>query len=108
MTAIPAKDEAVLRELSDERVNHAGQVGISGVHGPLPFARGAVLQHLGRDRELLAKHAAGIVPVASGNNTVSFSGGTVHGYSVRHSYNLVTGLGTVNGQDLVPELARSA
>ena len=53
MTAIPAKDEAVLRELSDERVNHAGQVGISGVHGPLPFARGAVLQHLGRDRELL-------------------------------------------------------
>ena len=57
---------------------------------------------------LAAGHAAGIVPVASGNNTVSFSGVTVHGYSVRHSYNLVTGLGTVNGQDLVPELARSA
>ena len=44
----------------------------------------------------------------SGNNTVSFSGTTVHGYSVRHGYNLVTGLGTVNGQDLVPELAHSA
>jgi subtilase family serine protease len=57
---------------------------------------------------LAAGHAAGIVPVASGNNTVSFSGTTVHGYSVRHSYNLVTGLGTVNGQDLVPELAHSA
>jgi subtilase family serine protease len=57
---------------------------------------------------LAAGHAAGIVPVASGNNTVSFSGVTVHGYSVRSSYNLVTGLGTVNGQDLVPELARSA
>jgi subtilase family serine protease len=57
---------------------------------------------------LAAGHAAGIVPVASGNNTVSFSGVTVHGYSVRRSYNLVTGLGTVNGQDLVPELARSA
>jgi len=57
---------------------------------------------------LSAKHAPGIVPVASGNNTVSFSGGTVHGYSVRHSYNLVTGLGTVNGQYLVPELAHSA
>jgi subtilase family serine protease len=57
---------------------------------------------------LAAGHAAGIVPVASGNNTVSFSGVTVHGYSVRHSYNLVTGLGTVNGQDLVPELAHSA
>jgi hypothetical protein len=46
--------------------------------------------------------------VASGDNTVSFSGETVHGYAVRHGYNLVTGLGTVNGQYLVPELARSA
>jgi subtilase family serine protease len=57
---------------------------------------------------LAAGHAPGIVAVASGNNTVSFSGGTVHGYSVRHGYNLVTGLGTVNGRYLVPELARSA
>jgi len=57
---------------------------------------------------LAARHAPGIVAVASGNNTVSFSGGTVHGYSVRHGYNLVTGLGTVNGRYLVPELARSA
>jgi subtilase family serine protease len=56
---------------------------------------------------LAAKHAPGIVPVASGNNTVSFSGRTVHGYSVRHGYNLVTGLGTVNGQYLIPELAHS-
>ena len=57
---------------------------------------------------LAARRAPGIIPVASGNNSVSFSGGTVHGYSVRHGYNLVTGLGTVNGQYLVPELARSA
>jgi subtilase family serine protease len=57
---------------------------------------------------LAARHAPGIVPVASGNNTVSFSGQTVHGYSVRHGYNLVTGLGSVNGQYLVPELAHSA
>ena len=57
---------------------------------------------------LAARHAPGIVPVASGNNTVSFSGVTVHGYSVRHGYNLVTGLGSVNGKYLVPELARSA
>ena len=56
---------------------------------------------------LAARHAPGIVPVASGDNAVSFSGGTVHGYSVRPGYNLVTGLGTVNGQYLVPELARS-
>jgi len=55
-----------------------------------------------------AKHAAGIVPVASGNNTVSFSGVTVHGYSVRKGYNLATGLGSVNGKYLVPELAHAA
>ena len=57
---------------------------------------------------LAAGHAPGIVPVASGNNTVSFSGVTVHGYSVRRGYNLVAGLGTVNGRYLVPELARTA
>ncbi len=57
---------------------------------------------------LAARHAPGIVPVASGNNTVSFSGVTVHGYSVRRGYNLVTGLGSVNGKYLVPELAHAA
>ena len=57
---------------------------------------------------LAARHAPGIVPVASGNNTVSFSGGTIRGYSVGHGYNLVTGLGTVNGRYLVPELAHAA
>jgi subtilase family serine protease len=57
---------------------------------------------------LAAKHAPGIVRVASGNNTVSFSGATVHGYSVRNGYNLVTGLGTVNGKFFVPELAHAA
>jgi subtilase family serine protease len=57
---------------------------------------------------LAARHAAGIVPVASGNNTVSFSGVTVHGYSVRKGYNLAAGLGSVNGKYLVPELARAA
>jgi subtilase family serine protease len=57
---------------------------------------------------LAARHAAGIVPVASGNNTVSFSGVTVHGYSVKKGYNLVTGLGSVNGKLFVPELAHAA
>jgi subtilase family serine protease len=57
---------------------------------------------------LASQHAAGIVPVASGNNTVSFSGVTVHGFSVRKGYNLVTGLGTVNGKSFVPELAHAA
>jgi subtilase family serine protease len=56
--------------------------------------------------KLAAEHAPGIVPVASGNNTVSFGNTTVHGYSVKHSYNLATGLGTANGEYLVPELAK--
>ena len=46
--------------------------------------------------------------MASGNNTVSFSGTTVHGYSVKRGYNLVTGLGSVNGKYFVPELAHAA
>ena len=57
---------------------------------------------------LAAKHAPGIVAVASGNNSVSFPGGKVRGYSVRHGYNLVTGLGSVNGRYFVPELAGAA
>jgi subtilase family serine protease len=57
---------------------------------------------------LAARHAAGIVPVASGNNTVSFAGVTVRGYPVRKGYNLATGLGSVNGKLFVPELAHAA
>jgi len=60
--------------------------------------------------ELAAKRAKGIVQVTSGNNTVAFSNGTstetVHGYYARHGYSLVAGVGTVNAQYLVPELAR--
>ena len=56
--------------------------------------------------EMAAKHDPGIVPIASGNNTVTFGSTTVHGYSVKKGYNLVTGLGTVNGQYFVPELAK--
>jgi subtilase family serine protease len=56
--------------------------------------------------KLAAENAPGIVAISGGNNTVSFGGRTVHGYTVRHGYNLVTGLGTINGQYFVPELAR--
>jgi subtilase family serine protease len=56
--------------------------------------------------KLAAEHAPGIVAVASGNNTVSFGNTTVHGFSVRKGYNLATGLGTANGEYLVPELAK--
>jgi subtilase family serine protease len=60
---------------------------------------------------LAAKHAPGLVDVTSGNNTVSFYQGPsttlykIAGYPARTGYDLVTGLGTVNAQALVHELA---
>jgi subtilase family serine protease len=62
--------------------------------------------------KLASEHAAGIVSVRSGNNTVSFRqhgrSYTVHGFTARPGYNLATGLGTVNGKYFVIELARLA
>jgi subtilase family serine protease len=61
--------------------------------------------------QLSAAHAPGIVDVTSGNNTVSFGQGTggkpvtVQGYSAGNGYDLVTGVGTVNAQQFVYELA---
>jgi subtilase family serine protease len=61
--------------------------------------------------KLLAKHAPGLVDVASGNNTVSFFQGTaikahlVTGYKAAKGYDLVTGVGTVNASKFVYELA---
>jgi len=58
---------------------------------------------------LAAERAAGIVPVTSGNNTVSFLvGGSphiVHGFAAQQGYDLATGIGTVNAAFFVPELA---
>jgi subtilase family serine protease len=54
-------------------------------------------------------HAAGIVDVAIGNNTVTFTQNshtyTVNGYSAMPPYDLVTGYATVNAAKFVPELA---
>jgi len=59
--------------------------------------------------QLSAEHAPGIVDVTSGNNTVSFSQGgqehTVRGFAARKGYDLASGVGTVNAEYLVPELA---
>jgi subtilase family serine protease len=59
--------------------------------------------------QLLAEGAAGLVPVASGDNTVSFRQGgqlhTVRGYPAGNGYNLASGVGTVNAAIFVPELA---
>jgi subtilase family serine protease len=62
--------------------------------------------------KLASAHLPGLVSVRSGNNTVSFRQGgrshTVHGFGARAGYNLAAGLGTVNAQYFVPELARLA
>jgi subtilase family serine protease len=58
-----------------------------------------------------AAHAAGIVDVTSGNNTVSFLQGspktlhTVTGFNALPGYDLASGVGTVNAAQFVPELA---
>jgi subtilase family serine protease len=61
--------------------------------------------------QLAAQHAPGIVPVTRGDNTVSFTQGgrrqTVTGYTARAGYDLATGVGTIDAQYFVPELARS-
>ena len=59
--------------------------------------------------QLAAEDAAGIVPVTSGSNTVSFRQGgtvrTVRGYPAGKGYSLATGVGTVDAAVFVPELA---
>jgi subtilase family serine protease len=58
---------------------------------------------------LAADNAPGIVDVTTGNNTVTFSQGgqtyTVPGYLAGPGYDLASGLGTVDGANLVDELA---
>jgi len=59
--------------------------------------------------QLLATHAAGVVDVTKGNNTVSFTQGgklhTVHGFSAGPGYDLGSGIGTVNAALFVGGLA---
>ena len=59
--------------------------------------------------KLAAEKAPGIVPVTSGNNTVTFVQNnktyTVNGFDAKAGYSLVDGVGTVNGWYLAYELA---
>jgi len=59
--------------------------------------------------QLLAAHAAGVVDVTKGNNTVAFTQGgklhTVHGFKAVPGYDLASGIGTVNAALFVSELA---
>jgi subtilase family serine protease len=62
--------------------------------------------------KMLAASDPGLVDVTSGSNTVSYSSdgktGIVRGYQAGRGYDLVSGVGTVNAADFVPELARLA
>ncbi len=59
--------------------------------------------------QLEAEHARGVVDVTLGSNTVSLTqGGAVHtvtGYLARTGYDLASGVGTIDAQYFVPELA---
>jgi subtilase family serine protease len=61
--------------------------------------------------KMYAQHAAGIVDVTSGSNTVAFypkgskSAVTVHGYAAGQGYDLATGVGTLNALLFAYELA---
>jgi subtilase family serine protease len=59
--------------------------------------------------KLAAEKAPGIVPVTSGDNTVTFVQGgkttTINGFHAQAGYSLVDGVGTVNGWYLAYELA---
>ena len=61
---------------------------------------------------LYAEHAPGLVDVTQGSNTVSFTQRstmyTVKGYSAGPGYDLASGVGTVNADLFVPELAQAA
>ena len=60
--------------------------------------------------KLAAGNAPGIIPVTSGNNSVEFTQGGhkywVSGYTARDGYSRAAGVGTINAQYFVPELAK--
>jgi subtilase family serine protease len=60
--------------------------------------------------KLAAEHAQGIIPVTSGDNSVQFTQNNhkywVGGFKARDGYSRASGVGTVNAQYLVPELAK--
>ena len=62
--------------------------------------------------QMVAARDPGLVDVTSGTNTVTGSHDghavTIRGFPARPGYDLVTGAGTVNAADFVPELARLA
>ncbi len=58
--------------------------------------------------KMLAARSPGLTDVVSGDNALRADDGTptIPGFSARPGYDLVSGVGTVNGARFVPELAR--
>jgi subtilase family serine protease len=58
--------------------------------------------------KMLAAHSPGLTDVVSGDNSLRTGDGTpmITGFSARPGYDLVSGVGTVNAAQFVPELAR--
>ncbi len=85
----------------------AGVVALAGQEAGHPL--GAINPALYR---MAASHDPGIVDIRQGNNSFRFaSGGTtrvVRGFAAGPGYDLVTGLGTVDAAQFVPELAKAA
>ena len=61
---------------------------------------------------MAASHAPGIVDIVHGDNSFSFSShGKIHlvpGFHAKRGYDLISGLGTVDAAQFVPELAKAA
>jgi hypothetical protein len=62
--------------------------------------------------QMAARHAPGIVDVVHGDNGFTFSShGKTHvvpGFHARRGYDLISGLGTIDAAQFVPELAKAA
>jgi len=58
--------------------------------------------------KMLAAHSPGLTDVVSGDNSVRAEDGTadIPGFHAKRGYDLASGVGTVNGAEFVPELAR--
>ena len=62
--------------------------------------------------QLHAQHAAGIVDVTTGTNTVTFTTGrqhhTVKGFTAAQGLDLSTGVGTIDAAQFVPQLVAAS
>jgi subtilase family serine protease len=103
--------------------NQSGFYLIGGTSEASPLFSGIVAiadQEAGHDLgqinpalyELAARNAPGIVDITGGNNTVTFVQNgktyTVPGFAAVPGYDLASGLGTVDGAKLVPELVHAS